>query len=146
MARATEGGSTGAAPENAAAVAAGQEAAEAAPTVAPGDAPQSETVSAGDATVTKVEPVGNAVAVEPAPAVEEAADSEAKGGTSFDYGFKDDGTGPTEDEVLAQKVAIHDASLRQDNPDVVVYRDAGSAGVVGGESFGYGQVEKSEEG
>lgn len=148
MARATEGGGSGAAPENAGAVAAGQAAAEAAPTVADGDAPQSKTVVSNDAPVstttsteTNVEAVGNAVVADPvSPDGTDGTDPDGEGGKSFDYGFKDDESREAaEDAVLAQKVAAHDAALRQENPDGIVYREAGSAGAVGGESFDYGQ-------
>ena len=145
MARATTTGISGSAPENAGAVAAGQDAAESAPTVADGDAPQSKTVTeepvaAAEASSTNVEAVGSATAVEPTVAAEEFGTSEdAEGGKSFTYG-QTEGDEVPDDAKLAEKIALHDAALRQENPDAVVYRDAGSAGEVGGESFDYGRV------
>jgi hypothetical protein len=68
---------------------------------------------------------------------------DATGGQSFDYGQKD-GEKPARDESNAQKFADYEAAVRQENPDKVLYREAGTGGRIGGESFDYGQKPKAD--
>lgn len=160
MATGTTGGSGGTA-ENAAAQAKAADVAASAPT-APQPRAEDEgrknapRAEAGTATASEpvevvtevkeadVEPIGEVIAVAPTSvSTVMEVDEDADGGTSFDYGFKDE-KHSTKGEQNAEQLYAYEEALRNENPDKVIYRTANSVRGVGGQSFDYGKPPKKE--